>query len=322
MGTTWLFVFYNYFNIDITVFIDLTEIIQLQFPFFALVLLYIVVYASLIQATAGHVNVYGYGAKKRVALRIERFRQHRIYRNAGDFGRNLIDPFIRNSLRIRTNHISNLTQMLIYISICSILLFASIHIDTEASIDNYVIRDLLILSFVLVILFYLIHGTFRRVFNESKGEGLTLEFKLQTFSIAFLVLVIGMGIIYNRALAYDTKHGSPPLIVRMLMKGKSLVSATSSFQSDTVMVYVGQTKNYVFLYNRKNEQGHVIPRSEILDIQFSESPSTIRRRQEWTRRNSTWYWGDVMPYFTKLFTISQRPALIPNVPARLPKSRE
>jgi hypothetical protein len=284
--------FYRYFNIDIVYYIDFTEIFQIRFLYFAIVIVYIAFAVAVPNAAEGHFETNKFSYKRKMTLGVIRFRKTLFYKW---LPKAFWQPFLRDRLPKIGKRLSTWVQHLVFFFVVLIIIVIAGFIDAEASVDNQSWADALLSLALLIIIIYISIGVAINSVSEDKGNVKSLIIKT-----AFIVVFFGgifSGIVFVRANAYEIKHGKPEYLAKMIFKGKSTISDTSFIKTDTVMVYIGQTRNFVFVYDRNSSSSHVIPKSEISAMQFFESPSEKRIKKQYeTITSKRFHWSNLNKY--------------------------
>jgi hypothetical protein len=241
LGIVYLTSYYLCFGVDISSYLEFSEIIQLQFKYFAATFCGIII-----------VNI----------STIIKLNSKRDYNKSDkdDIYKELLKPsdFQRDNIM---KHISKDTSKQFKIAIitsCFMVIVVTIYI---AITKHYLITSGIEIMFMMISIYFftqiaLKHG---KLFN---GFGVSEKHKLLiTYGSIYAFISIFLTFEWARLEASDLilKHSESELTI--FFDNKSVATNDS-------LVFVGKTKNYIFLYNRFTSKADVYPFSTVKSIQY------------------------------------------------------
>jgi hypothetical protein len=270
-GATWLVSYYDYFGINITDYLDFSEIFQLQF------LLFIGVMLIVISGIAQGLSMRGYMETKEINFHSKRrFIQIRQAASKNKF----IDKYIYELLFIRLGDASKhkrkrkdnrmfFGKPLLMLIIITLVVTSLLQIHKYIEVDSYdkqMVKDIILLITLIIVYVFIANGILYLI--KEKTERSNNRFRAS--AILVYLVFIGYGVIHTRGNAYNTLHDKPEYELTLLLKDKPIHSDTTLISTSKTIVYTGQTKNYLFLYNRNEKTAHIIPREQIVDLQTTK----------------------------------------------------
>jgi hypothetical protein len=235
LGLTRLIAYYGFFHIDIVSFIDLTEIIQLQFTFFTIGFIFLILFSVHALDWLGRLT----SDKERVKALLSTPRQdlEAQYPKANWISKNIIS---------------------ILFGILTISTFAIDYFSNKSKgFASPLYADLLAIFFIITF----ISAYSGRTLAGIKGLGL-LNGKYATLlsGIGGLVILMLAAAIYSRNSAFKVMVEKPEYEVTLVLN--DTVKTTKN------LIYVGKSKAYIFLYDKDLDQAKVIPTTDIKSMDF------------------------------------------------------
>lgn len=238
IGFTKQIAYYQFFGVDIVSYLDTTEILQLEFKFFAIsfvAILWLVINGlELLKIT-------------NEALLLKVSKPNIVKEEVGFWRRNLDKhPFL-------------LFRLFVLIVSFGVIFHDRVFLHLLNTFNVEIFIALLFLNYV-----------YGQSINVLTGPELTVNDNARIkiyLIILFIAVLIGV-VIFTRRSAYNILTKKPD-------KEAVLVLEKRTISTDSSTIYIGKTRNYVFLYNKDKELAEVIPADKIEDSYFSEGkPNT------------------------------------------------
>lgn len=229
VGFLKLISFYSFFGVDIVSYLDVTEIIQLEFKFFAISFLAIVLFLVYLILKADKPDK----ANSTVGLNYKR----------SNFGWVLV------------NYVP------IFISINALIMIVSIVIDRiKLHIINTFHVDMAVFFVLIFFLPIVVNRIQKNLSYFSPNAANYLRFSSIFVPLIAIVLIVSRNDAYMILTERPDKEAVLVLEKRTISTGKNLI-------------YIGKTRNYVFLYDKNFEQAEVVPVDKITDSYFKAGKS-------------------------------------------------
>lgn len=84
----------------------------------------------------------------------------------------------------------------------------------------------------------------------------------------YMMAFIGFAILDCRNKINAVKESKSAICVTLL------INDTTKVKTDSTTAYIGQTKNYIFIYNRPTKATRAIPKTKVTEIEFTELPAS------------------------------------------------
>jgi hypothetical protein len=234
--------YYHFFHIDIVTFIDLSEVLQLQFEFLTIGFLFIIFWIghSIITLSTAHKS---------------------------EIGRALIYPV---SMSIRKNY-KKYSIIFKYRDSLAFLFYAifpsvAFVYEWRQGVNMKALSDLAVMLFAVsfVLLFTRKFIVNMRRIKQLSGVG---SVSLEPF---FIVLILmAATTIYSKYAAFSVMTKEPDYEA-------SIVFADHTVATNKNLIYVGKSKGYVFLYNKDTDQAEVISTGDIKQVRFSPGLHNVK----------------------------------------------
>ena len=243
IGVFHLNVYYYSLGINIISYLDLAEVIQLQFNYFALFV--IIAIFSRIQTTRHFNNLL---KDKNDNIYADLLKPNKLQR----------DKSSNNITKYHKFH-TKITMVTIYLCLLGIF----IYIAYTKNFISYPTIETIIIGFVI---YYLI-GFSDKYNSMLKRFGIDEKKKtVSSIDISFIILSFAATFIFARNDAFN-------LIVKRSEKEVTINYEDKSVVTNDSVVFAGKTKSYVFLYNRFTEQSESFPLSDVKSIKYRPGKS-------------------------------------------------
>lgn len=183
------------------------------------------------------------------------------------------DPLIEDILKkADENYINSKDKFrLVSLLLTVIILFILI-----SYADNSFFFGLTLFTLIPIKLHNLISGFEDQSVKENKDQNIEIS-KFRTGVIFFLIAVLIFGAyIYGNIAADKVKNKNSPFLeidVEFIDNGK-----TYSTELDTTKLFIGQSSNYIFLYDLPTEKTSVFSKSNLESLKFKDPTSKIERQ--------------------------------------------
>jgi hypothetical protein len=232
LGFARLVAFYDFFGINIVSYLETTEILQLQFGFFALSAIIIILFSLQLLDSVGKAI-----KKREEASSIPNPPENKDYKAPW---------FVKNSFRILLGFGTAIFVAKNYYDYHAIGIIVPLHVELMA-----------VIGFLFLISLDLKHLD-SAIDRLSKTDPKAIT----AYVITFLFLILTLAVVLMvRSDAYD-------ILTKKTESEATFVLDSRTITSDSALVYIGKTRNYVFLYDKIKEQAEVIPIDKINDSYF------------------------------------------------------
>jgi hypothetical protein len=242
LGFTRLITFYHFFHIDITAFIDLTEVLQLQFKFFTTRFLLILLSLSITVFITRKFSKSPTGQTIPNLTSTPIQKQHKTP--------NLIGRHI-NAVRFAL------------LALLSLSFFAY---EWHKGINTPIWPNLTIISFTISILYILQKQIIFVLQIFESTYGIT---SLHVNAFLYLSMFMSSAAMLSIQSAFQIMTNKPEFETTIIFSDHTITTNKD-------LIYVGKTKSFVFLYDKDKDQADVIPTGDIKQIQFRPGLSNVK----------------------------------------------
>lgn len=237
LGIVYLTTYYAYFGVNILSYLDLTEIIQLQFKYYAAAFC-IIVLSNLQIMLKNNYNTNDNDDIYNELIKPNKYKQHKILKQFKDN--------------------SNRNVFYSVIVICLAFLGAFIYKAITAHYLAFTAIEL-IFETIILYLFFKILPRYEKLLKSFGVGGMNNEI------IPFFGFVIIATIVTSFELA---RNDAFDLIIKRSENEVTINIDSKSITTNDSLVFAGKTKNYIFFYNRFTEQYDVYAFSSIKSINY------------------------------------------------------
>jgi hypothetical protein len=235
LGFARMVAFYKFFHVDIASFIDLTEVIQLQFEFYTIGFIFLS--GALLQLLDWVGGLLSNQARVKALVETP-------------------TPELREKHPVIDRISKHILSILF--GILGIATLTIQHFDGKKGFMGPLYADIFAVFFIA---FVLSAYPLRSIVGIRKLRLLKDQHVPVVTGVILLGLLMVAAAIYSRASAFKIMTEQPDYEATLVLGDRTVVTNKN-------LIYVGKSKSYVFLYDKDTDQSEVIPTSDIKRMNF------------------------------------------------------